>query len=143
MPIVGPVERLLRARSLARGPRALGGYLDYRDLIACPGAQRRALDGECCGPSAFFCHRHADERRDLAGDELRTLGVGEPRVRPHVGDHDRFATPGRLEDGPSEARQLSATVDGHAIACIRTRDDELVAFDPVVIDAARLEMLAD
>ena len=46
LPIIAPTQRLLRARALAGSPYALGGHLDQRDLIACPRARRRAVDGE-------------------------------------------------------------------------------------------------
>ena len=113
------------------------------DLIACPDARRRAVDAERREPLTFFDQRHLDERRDLGCEKLGTLSVREPWIRVNVADDDGLAAPARVDDGLAKACHGTATGEWRHAACIGAPDDELVALDLCVIDAARLEMLTD
>ena len=137
------LQRLLRERALAGSPYALRCHLDERDLIACPSARCRAVDGKGRDPSTVLDQRRVDERRDVAGEELSTLIVREPWVRVDVGDHDSLATLARLDDGVTEAGDGTSIGEWRDGACIEPPDDELVPLDVRIIDAARLEMLTD
>ena len=143
LPIADPAQRFLSARARVGYPHALGGHFDQVDLIACPDARRRAVDAELREPLTFFDQRHLDEGRDLGCEELGTLSVREPWISSKVADDDRLAAPALVGDVLSEACHRTATGRWLHAACMGAPDDELVALDLCVIDAARLEMLTD
>jgi hypothetical protein len=138
-----PVQRLLSARTFAGRPGKVGGHLDQRDLIATPQARRVAVDDERGNPSTFFDQRHTDEGFGSIREELRTIRRREPRVGVDIGDDDRLTAEAFVGDGLAELRQVSATGERRDRPSVRLADDEFVALDLCVIDAARLEMLAN
>ena len=149
-------------RNACRSPIRTQRFLRARALVGRPMCARRSprparsdrvsrCAASRCGRRILATHRPSlisgtlDERRDLAREELLTLGVREPCDRCEVS----------LTTTASPRRQASTTVcaegaprdldrlNGGDAACIRPTDDELVALDLCVIDSARLEMLAD
>ena len=143
MPIADSTQRFLRARARVGYPHALGGHFDQFDLIGCPAARRRALDAERREPLTFFDQWHLDERRGLGCEKLGTLSVRESWIRVKIADDNRLAAPARVGDVLSEVCYRSAAGRSLHRACRGAPDDELVALDHCVIDAARLEMLTD
>ena len=143
LPALAPAQCLFGAGALASRPRPLGGDFDQCDLIARPGPRRGAVDGECRKPSTILDQRRADERRSLASEELLALRVRESRIRIDVIDGHRLATAARVDDGLAESGDRASTGERRDPVGIGPADDELVAIDVRVVDAAGVEMLPD
>ncbi len=101
------------------------------------------MDAECRKPSTTLDQRRADERRSLAREELLALRVRESRIRLDVIDGHRLATAARVDDGLAESGDRASTGERRDPVGIGPADDELVAIDVRVVDAAGVEMLPD
>ena len=143
LPALAPAQRLFCAGPLAGRPRPLGGHFNQCDLIARPGPRRGAVDAECREPSTILDQRRADERRSLACEELLALRVRESRIRVDVIDDHRLATAARVDDGLAESGDRASTGERRDAVGIGPADDELVAIDVRVVDAAGVEMFPD
>ena len=144
LPALAPAQCLFCAGPLAGAPRPIGGDFDQCDLIAESSVRGVALwTPKCREPSTILDQRRADERRSLAGQQLLALRVRESRIGVDVVDHHRLATAARVDDGLAESCDRAATGGRRDPVGIGPADDELVAIDMRVVDAAGVEMLPD
>ena len=101
------------------------------------------MDAERRQPPATLDQRSTDERRSLAREELLALRVRESRIRLDVIDGHRLAPAARVDDGLAEWGERASTGERRDPVGIGPADDELVAIDMRVVDAAGVEMLPD
>ena len=101
------------------------------------------MDAEGRQPSAVLDQRYANERRDVVRQKPLALLVRETRVRLEVIDDHRLAFPAGLDDGLAEHRERRSNGQRCDAVGVVTTDDELVALDHRIVDAARAKMLAE
>jgi hypothetical protein len=85
----------------------------------------------------------ADERRDLAREELLALRVRESRFRFDIIDDHSLATAARADHSVTEPGDRTSTGERRDPVGIGPADHELVAVDVGVVDAAGVEMFPD
>ena len=94
-------------------------------------------------PSAILDQGCADEGGSLAREQLLALRSRESRIRVDVVDGHRLAATARVDDGLAESCDRASTGKRRDAVGIGSADDELVAIDVRVVDAAGVEMLPD
>ena len=143
LPAVAPAQCLFRAGAFDGRPHAFGGHFNQCDLISSPTPRRGAVDAERPEPAAAFDQRRADERRSLTREQLIAIRGRESRIGADVVDDHRLATAARVDDRLAEPADRAPTGERLDPVDIGPADDELLAIDVRVVDAAGVEMLPD
>ena len=142
-PLLVPPQFGFRLAVLERRPDPIGRHFNQGDLISRPDPRRGAVDAERPEPSAVLDQRRADERRGVTGQQLLALRGREPRIRTDVVDRHRLAAAAGVDDGRAESGERASTGRGRDAVGIGPADDERVAIDVRIVDAAGVEMFPE
>ncbi len=140
---LAPAQRVFRGRAFGGCPCALARGLDQRDLVACPDAWDRAVDGEGRQPQSFLVQHHGHERRDLVVEERRAFGVRESGVATNVVDGDRVTAPVCVEQCLAKNCDRPPADKRRYTLGIGPGDDELIAVDLRVEHAVDTKVLTE